>query len=135
MSTIFANADQIHAVFTRMFDEINAGDPHALAKLERKKMVVCFNLTDPETQLWVDGRRSPVEPTFGTQDLRASLTVTTTGDDLHEVLLGTLPLGKAVSSRRLKPSGSIFKAMQLEDLLHQCQKYYPGVAADLLNLK
>ena len=132
MSSIFAGADQIHAIFARMFDEINAGDPHALQKLERKGLVICFNVTDPVTQLWVDGRNNPIEPAFGAQDLRASLTVTSTGDDLHEVLLGTLPLGKAVSSRRLKPSGSIFKALQLEDLLHQCQKYYPAVAADVL---
>ena len=51
---------------------------------------------------------------------------------MHELLLGTLPLGKALLFRKLKVSGSKSKAMGLEPLLHACQAVYPDIAADAL---
>jgi putative sterol carrier protein len=51
---------------------------------------------------------------------------------MHELLLGTLPLGKALLFRKLKVSGSKSQAMKLESLLHACQSVYPDIAADRL---
>ena len=48
---------------------------------------------------------------------------------MHELLLGTLPLGKALLFRKLKVGGSKSKAMGLEPLLHACQSVYPDIAA------
>jgi putative sterol carrier protein len=51
---------------------------------------------------------------------------------MHELLLGSLPLGKAILFRKLKVSGSKSKAMALEPLLHSCQAVYPDIAANSL---
>ncbi len=51
---------------------------------------------------------------------------------MHQLLLGTLPLGKALLFRKLKVSGSKSKAMGLEPLLHACQAVYPDIVADAL---
>jgi hypothetical protein len=52
---------------------------------------------------------------------------TLTADSMHELLLGTLPLGKAVLFRKLKVSGSRSGALRLEPLLHACQAVYAGI--------
>ena len=46
---------------------------------------------------------------------------------MHELLLGTLPLGKAVLFRKLKVSGSRSGALKREPLLHACTAVYPGI--------
>ena len=91
-----------------------------------------FQLTDPETRLWVDGRSNPVRAFSGEQALKPTLTATMSGDTLHELLLGTLPLGKAISGGHLRVKGSIFKAIKLEELFHHCQAQYPQLAETML---
>ena len=58
---------------------------------------------------------------------------TLSADSMHELLLGTLPLGRALMFRKLKVGGSKSKAMGLEPLLHACQSVYPDITADALD--
>jgi putative sterol carrier protein len=51
---------------------------------------------------------------------------------MHELLLGTLPLGKAMMFRKLKVSGSKSRALKLEPLLHACQAVYPRIVDERL---
>ena len=60
-------------------------------------------------------------------EVDATLTAELSADSMHELLLGTLPLGKAVLFRKLKVSGSRSRALTLEPLLHACQAVYPGI--------
>ena len=53
-------------------------------------------------------------------------------NDMHDLLLGTLGLAKALLFRKLKVSGSKSQAMKLESLLHACQAVYPDIAAEQL---
>jgi len=97
-------------------------------------MVVNFRLSDPDADIWVDGRSRPVVTTFEPIDgVDATLTARLSADSMHELLLGTLPLGKALLFRKLKVSGSKSKAMGLEPLLHACQAVYPDIQADALD--
>lgn len=131
MSEIYADAEQFEHVFTRLFERIAEDDPNGMDSLVKKRMVIRFRVTDPDVDLWVDGRSRPVTTAFGAQDLKPTLSAQLTADTLHELLLGTLPLGKGLSGGRLKVKGSIFKAMKLEDLLHSCQTVYPELAEEL----
>ena len=65
------------------------------------------------------------------QDHDATVSVYRRVQRLVDLLLGTLPLGKALLFRKLRVSGSKSKAMQLEPLLHACQAVYPRLASDL----
>jgi hypothetical protein len=132
VSQIYADADQFEDLFRRLFAQIETDDPHGMDPLVKAKMVICFAVREPEAEMWVDGRTAPVTVTFGPSDLRATLTAQLTGETLHELLLGTLPLGKSLSSRRLKVKGSKLKALKLESLLHACQAGYPALADELL---
>ena len=130
MSRIYTDASQLTEVYTAMFDRV--ADDDSIGDLVKQRMVINFRLNDPKADIWVDGRSRPVVTTFEPIDVDATLTAKLTADSMHELLLGTLPLGKALLFRKLKVSGSKSQAMKLESLLHACQSAYPEIAADRL---
>lgn len=132
MTQIYRDAAQVQEFFTRLFNDVQTADPHGMDSITKSKMVILFRLTDPDVDMWVDGRSKPVIAHFGEQNLKPTITASLSGNALHEILLGSLPLGKAVSGKQLKFKGSLFKMMRLEDLLHQCQHRYPQLAEELL---
>jgi len=128
MGRHYADAEQLERVYTTMFETV--ADDDSMGSLVDAQMVINFQLNDPSADIWVDGRLRPVVTTFAPIDgVSASLTAKLSADSMHELLLGTLPLGKALLFRKLKVSGSKSKAMGLEPLLHACQAVYPDIAA------
>ncbi len=131
MGRTYADAEQLEDVYTTMFDAV--ADDDAMDTLVDAQMVINFRLNDPAADIWIDGRSRPVVTTFEPIDgVDATLTARLSADSMHELLLGTLPLGKALLFRKLKVSGSKSKAMGLEPLLHACQAVYPDIQADTL---
>ncbi|HUS43182.1 MAG TPA: SCP2 sterol-binding domain-containing protein [Ilumatobacteraceae bacterium] len=132
MGRHYADADQLEGVYTTMFDAV--ADDDSMDSLVDAQMVINFRLNDPAADIWVDGRSRPVVTTFEPIDgVDATLTAQLSADSMHELLLGSLPLGKALLFRKLKVSGSKSKAMGLEPLLHACQAVYPDIAADAID--
>jgi len=131
MGRIYADSEELEGVYTTMFDAV--GDDESMDSLVDAQMVINFRLSDPDADIWVDGRSRPVVTTFEPiEGVTPTLTATLSADSMHELLLGTLPLGKALLFRKLKVSGSKSKALGLEPLLHACQAVYPDIAADAL---
>ena len=129
MGRIFRDHDQLRAVYSRMFDAI--ADDESMDALVAQRMVINFRLDDPAADIWVDGRSRPVATTFEPIGVDATLTAKLSADSMHELLLGTLPLGRALMFRKLKVSGSKSGALKLEPLLHACQAVYPDIADEL----
>ena len=127
MGKVYDNAEQFEAVFEQMFADI--ADDDAMATLVQQQMVIRFRLRDPAVDLWIDGRAAPVTTSFAPLDLEPSLVADLSTDSMHDLLLGTLPLGRALLFRKLKVKGSKSKAMQLEPLLHAMQRVYPELVA------
>lgn len=132
MAQVYADADQFRALFGLLFSGIEESDPDGMDPLIEEQMVICFAVRKPDVEMWVDGRAKPIVTSFGPNDVPATLTAKLTGNTLHELLLGSLPLGKALWRRRLKVKGSKTKAMRLESLLHACQAAYPDLAEEQL---
>ena len=130
MSQIYASEAQFEALFTRLFDRIGTDDPDGMDELVEQEMVIRFRLREPDLELWIDGRSKPVQTSFGEQALDATLTAELTSNSMHELLMGTLPLGKAMLFRKLKVQGSKSKAMKLESLLHAMQAVYPSLVEE-----
>ena len=129
MGRTYADADQLQRVYTAMFDAV--ADDDSMQTMVDDQMVINFRLSDPAADIWVDGRSTPVVTTFAPiEGVKATLTAKLSADSMHELLLGTLPLGKALLFRKLKVSGSKSKAMGLEPLLHACQAVYPEIQAN-----
>ena len=125
MGRIYADAQQVRAVYSEMFDEV--ADDDGMDGLVAQQMVINFRLHDPSIGIWVDGRTRPVATAFEPVGVDATLTADLSADSMHDLLLGTLPLGKALLFRKLKVSGSRSAALKLEPLLHACQAVYPGI--------
>ncbi len=125
MGRIYADAEQLRGVYSEMFDDV--ADDEGMDGLVAQQMVINFRLDDPSIEIWVDGRTRPVATTFDPIGVDATLTAELSADSMHELLLGTLPLGKALLFRKLKVSGSRSRALGLEPLLHACQAVYPGI--------
>lgn len=125
MGRTYADAEQLRTVFSELFDDV--ADDDAMDGLVAQQMVIHFRLHDPSVDIWVDGRTRPVVTTFEPIGVDATLAAELSADSMHELLLGTLPLGKAVLFRKLKVSGSRSGALRLEPLLHACQAAYPGI--------
>ena len=132
MSRIYATAGEFEALFTRMFDQIATDDPDGMDELVDQQRIIRFRVREPDVELWIDGRSKPVRTSFGAQELDASLTGDLTANSMHELLLGTLPLGRAIMFRKLKVQGARSKAMKLESLLHAMQAVYPDLADEML---
>ena len=132
MTAVYADAGQAKAVYTRLFEQVANDDSGGMETFKKSHMVVKFEMTDPQLDMWVDGRNDPVATAFGTQNLKPNLTLKMSSNTLHEILLGTLPLSKAMSKRKLKVGGSMFKAMKLEALFHSYQADYPQIAKEML---
>jgi putative sterol carrier protein len=132
MPQTYESAAQFEHLFTELFARIEAADSGGFDDLVSRRMAVRFRVTEPDVEMLVDGSSAPVVTSFGPSDVKATLTVDLTGDSLHELLLGTLPLGKALSSKRLRVKGSKLKAMRLQNLFHTFQSVYPDLAAEQL---
>lgn len=130
MPRTYADDGVLRQVYSSMFAAV--ADDDAMDQLVRLQLVINFRLRNPDADIWVDGRSRPVETTFAPIGVPATLTARLSADSMHRLLLGTLPLGKAVLYRKLKVSGSVSSAMQLEPLLHACQAVYPAIAAQTL---
>ncbi len=130
VARVYPDAAVLRQTYSSMFAAV--ADDASLERLVDLQMVINFRLRDPEADIWVDGRSRPVGTTFSPIDTDATLTARLSADSMHRLLLGTLPLGKAVLFRKLKVSGSKSQAMQLEPLLHACQAVYPSIAATTL---
>lgn len=131
MGSVYPDANVLRDVYSRMFAAIAADD--SMTRLVDLGMVINFRLSDPDTDIWVDGRSLPVDTSFASIGIDATLTARLSADSMHRLLLGTLPLGKAVLFRKLKVSGAKSQAMQLEPLLHACQAVYPEIADSFLD--
>ncbi len=127
MGRTFQDADQFQSLFVQMFDDI--ADDEGMATLVEQQMVIRFRLRDPDVDLWIDGRAAPVAATFSALDAEPTLVAELSTDSMHELLLGSLPLGRALLFRKLKVQGSRSKAMRLEPLLHAMQSVYPDLVA------
>ena len=130
MSRIYADADQLIDVYGAMFERVAEDD--SIDDLVEQQMVINFRLNDPTADIWVNGRSRPVVTTFEPIDVDATLTADLSAGSMHELLLGALPLGRALLFRKLKVSGSKSHAMRLESLLHASQSAYPDIAAERL---
>jgi len=125
--TFYEDVSRFHAVFGRLFEEIDAANPRAVDLLHRSRLLIRLKITGPTTDIWINGRKRPLDIHFGHARLHANLEVALTGDTLHQILLGELSLTNALGSGRLQVEGPIWKAKALADLFERGQAVYPQI--------
>ena len=124
---LYANADQLYAAFDALFTALKQAHPQAVRAVETSRLTIRLNITDLQARINMNAKRRPIDVSYGQTSGRVDLDIELSAETLHQILLGKLPLTKAIGSQQLKLRGPIFKIMPLADLFNQAQTLYPGV--------
>ena len=125
--TTFADIDQFYTVTRALFARIERDDPGAADAILASRLVIRLRISDPAAEIMIDGRKRPVQTTFGPSSLRPTLDIELAADTLHRIMLGELSMTKALANGQLKVRGPVWKAMALADLFRRGQALYPAV--------
>ena len=123
---VFATSDDFYAVMQVIFDRLIA-DPGATKDFQSRKMIVRIKGTDPDVEIWLNGKTNPIQASIGPQPGRADLDLLLAVDLLHRILTDQESLRAAFMDGRLRVSGNVFRAMQLADLFRKIEAIYPEV--------
>ncbi len=125
---VFTNEKQVYACLQVLFARIEAQNPQAADSVQKSRLSFRFRCSDPYAVFWIDARQRPLQISYGSDNVsKPDLDVQLTTDTLHQILLGHLTLTKAVGSKKLKPTGPVWKTMALADLFNQAKTIYPHV--------
>jgi len=127
----YNKTELLYSATRALFARISENAPRAADGIVKGRLVIRLRTSEPEGEIMLDGRQPPLKSSFGPSTARPELDIQMAADTLHRILLGELPLGKAVSSGQLKVKGPIFKTLPLADLFRQGQRYYPEVLKEL----
>ena len=125
--SIYADTDEFYAATRALFTRIEQEDPHAGDAILSSHLVMRLRSTAPDAEITINGRRRPIQITYGTDSVRPTLDIELSADLLHRILLGERSMKQALANGQLKVSGPVWKATALEDLFRQSQSLYPEI--------
>ncbi len=123
--SIYQNDEQLYSTMQTLFTRMEAENPHAGDSMINAKLSVRIQCSEPTAVLFVDGRERPLQINYGNTPSKPKLDIQANTDTLHQILLGELPLMKAIGRKKLRVKGHVFKAKALADLFYQMQHIYP----------
>jgi hypothetical protein len=95
---VFQDSSQLNSILRTLFERIYHNDQGSAQTLSGTNLIIRFRTTSPAAEVVINGRKNPAQVIYGKSTLRPDLDVEVTADALHEILLATLPLGKAIST-------------------------------------
>ena len=104
--------------------------PDPVETLTASYMVIQLNLTDPDAQITINGRKRPVTIDYGSSNGRADMEIGMTADTLHLILLDEYSIKQGFSSGEIKVRGLIWKALSFSDIFKKGRTFYPQVLQD-----
>jgi hypothetical protein len=127
---VFTDADQFYDCTQTLFARIEEEDPHAADQIVTERLIIRIQCTEPDVEFTINGRKRPVETTFGPARMRPTLDITMGADTLHGIMLGELSLKTTLAKGKMKVHGPVWKATVLAELFHRTQALYPQVLHD-----
>ncbi len=123
--SVYENSEQLYDTFKALIARMEDESPQAGDSMIKANLSVRIRCTEPTAVLFIDGRQRPLTITYDSTPSKPKLDIEASTDTLHQILLGNLPLMKALGRRKLRVKGPIFKAKALADLFYQMQHIYP----------
>ena len=128
--SFFADTDQFYACTKDLFARVEEQDPGAADAILASHLVIRLRCTKPDGEITLNGRKRPLQWTFGPSRGRPTLDIELAADALHGILLGELSMKKALADGSLKVRGPIWKMTALADLFYKGRELYPQVLRD-----
>jgi len=86
----------LYTCFEALFTQIGEVDPNAADDVLKAKIAIRFHCSEPQADIVINGRKRPLQIYYGSSIIKPQLDIELSGDTLHEILLGTLCLSKAI---------------------------------------
>jgi hypothetical protein len=93
-------------------------------------MVFRIEVADPPAQININGRTKPIQIDYGPSKFRPDLTLSTTADNLHLILLDSLSVKQAYLSKQIVVRGPYWKIMPLVKVFEISRQIYPQIVAE-----
>ena len=126
----YESSEQFYNAIRSLFDRVQEDNPKAAESINKAKLLLRFNCSEPDGIILINGRRQPASVTYGENKIRPEVDVKLKADTLHYILLGELGLAKALANKDLKVHGPVRKVLTVTDLFHECQMIYPDILRD-----
>ena len=127
----FKDTDHLYQVldafFQRLADQREVADP----LVQSGAMVLRMRYREPQGQVTVDLRQSPISWAFGVSELKPDLELIQDADVAHQFWLGRLNITRAVATRKVVSRGPVSKALKLLPALKPAYPLYSQVLLEL----
>ena len=127
---VFQNTEQVYLCTQALLTAIQEQDPGAADAILASHMIFRLRTTNPEAEIIINGRKRPIEVSYGPAGIRPTMDIELTADTLHFILLGQLSLKRTLASGQLSVRGPIWKAQALADLFSQGRDVYPQILGE-----
>ena len=122
---VYGSAEQLNALVKELFEGI-FNDETVGPKLKKSKLVIRYDVSDPDTTVWVDTTKSRVA--FGEYEHPASIQLAMKGDTFHAFMSQSATIPDLVGKKEVKVIGSLAKVMKLLPLVKKAYEDYPRIA-------
>jgi hypothetical protein len=126
----FTDSGQLYACAKALFTQIEEEDPGASDAILASHLVIRLHCTEPDAEFTLNGRRRPVQFTYGPAKVRPTMDIELAADTLHRILLNELSLKKAMGNGLLKVRGPVWKVTVLADVFYRGRAIYPQILED-----
>ena len=123
----FNNPEQIYRIMQSLFERMSTFTPDPVDALVSSHMVVRINLSEPDAQITINGRKRPVSIDYGSSNGRSDLEIGMKAETLHLILLDEYSIKQGFSNGELRVRGPIWKALSFADIFQKGRAYYPQV--------
>ena len=122
----FEHVEKMKVVLKEVFETI-LSDPAVSTKVKKSKLVVKYNVTDPDEAMWLNCRECTVS--FGEDaGLKPSIELTLNWNVFHDFLSQKAKIHQLLAKRAITAKGSVAKVMGLLPVFNSAIELYPKVA-------
>jgi len=122
---VYGSAEQLNAIVRELFEAI-FNDETVGPKLRKSRLVIRYDVSDPDTTVWVDATQGKVA--FGDYEYPASIQLAMKGDTFHAFMSKNATIPDLVANKEVKVVGSLARVMKLLPLVKKAYENYPKIA-------
>ena len=124
---VFKSVEHMNEVLGGLFQSI-LDDPTVGPKLKQAGVILKYNITDPEGDIWIDSKEGRI--IVGEYDREPTIELKVSGDTIHNLLLRKTNINAALATKKIIAKGPIQRVLKLIGLFNKAFELYPDVARE-----
>jgi putative sterol carrier protein len=121
----FPDAEKLYNVMRDVFGTVLEQNPKAFDDMLRQRLTVRFKVSQPNSEVTIDGKLRPPKMTYGAFNGRPDIELELTGDVLDQLFKHEISAQKAVMNGTIKFKGNPLKLQGMLNVLKACNPVYP----------